>query len=574
MFRFELGNQICVCLSEKSLSLKLNESIESSIAINQIEYFVLSTIAAFGSINTPISQRNIEKKLSSQYQIKLPENGFKNTVASLRKKFRQLTAGKIETNKSLIENVNRKGYFVPFDNQHVQKDGLLQRERITKQASHSVVTALSICLNNRALYVNLLFFTILTIVLYLFVCLYTISSIVRQNYFEGAIVFAEELSQYSCFEQEKLLRGLFDEAQLVESALMTDKHNVRCLVTPETVEPVNVTDRGDWLENLNYTYHSFNHNGAQVLVRVKDINVQNSIENHMSRLFLSGMKVCTNMGEALEIGDTHGQLLLREGDSEEYQAIYYVSKPLTNVLVMTLLLLVFMRHKPLRAFVSYLWAIRSFNLKLEPIHNTSNNQNIHYEVLSRFKVKNTAQFIETLIANGLLINHTLLIIKLLYGKSSSLLAPLSINICPSLLEGRNFTQLYSQLSKLDCSMLTIELTENASMNYNQAIFDNITQLKKLGCKVSIDDFGTGNNNVELIGHVAPNYLKIDRLFVMGLKEDDKKVETLRQLIAIGHTHHCTVIVEGVETADCAHLLTTLGAHIHQGYYYPLEHDQQ
>ncbi|MCW8335740.1 EAL domain-containing protein, partial [Vibrio sp. DBSS07] len=34
-------------------------------------------------------------------------------------------------------------------------------------------------------------------------------------------------------------------------------------------------------------------------------------------------------------------------------------------------------------------------------------------------------------------------------------------------------------------------------------------------------------------------------------------------------HHCTIIVEGVKTADSAHLLTTLGASIHQGFYYAL-----
>ncbi|GAB7230235.1 hypothetical protein VrSk94_39290 [Vibrio rotiferianus] len=107
------------------------------------------------------------------------------------------------------------------------------------------------------------------------------------------------------------------------------------------------------------------------------------------------------------------------------------------------------------------------------------------------------------------------------------------------------------------------------MYYTEEIYSNVKKLKGLGCKISIDDFGTGNNNVELIGNITPNYLKIDRLFVMGLKQDDKKSEMLRQLIAMGRTYHCTVIVEGVESAECAHLLTTLGAYIHQGYYYPL-----
>ncbi|MEF1301603.1 EAL domain-containing protein, partial [Vibrio owensii] len=377
------------------------------------------------------------------------------------------------------------------------------------------------------------------------------------------------LAQRSCFEHEDQLRGLFDNVQLVESALMTDKHNIRCLVTPEAVVPVNERDRETWLNNDSYTTHSFVFDGAQVLVRVKNINLSNNIESHMSRMFLSGMKVCTNTGTALEIGDTRGQSFLYNVNDNGYKEIYYVSGPITSILILSFILMFAIRHKKLRPLLTYMWAIREFNLKLEPIHNTSNRQNIHYEVLSRFKVKNTQRFIESLIANGLLINHTLLVIKTVFGDSKSLLAPLSINVCPSLLEGHNFTRLYRQLNQLDCSLLTIEITENASMYYTREIFDNISKLKEMGCKISIDDFGTGNNNVELISHITPNYLKIDRLFVMNLKQDDKKVETLRQLIAMGHTYHCTVIVEGVETADCAHLLTTLGAHIHQGFYYPL-----
>jgi len=571
MIRFELGDQICVCLSENELSLKLNESIQSSVSISQIEYFILSTIAAFGSVNSPISQRRIEKKLSAQHQIILPENGFKNAVASIRKKFRQLVKSYVKVSKSLIENVHRKGYFVPYDSQHAQKDGLLQQQRIFVQVPHSVRSAIGICLRSRKPYLNMALFLTITTVLYILICLYAISTIVRQNYFEGAMAFSKELAQHGCFEQEKLLRELFDNVQLVESALFTDRYNVRCLVTPETVDPVNVRDQSDWQGNLSYTYHSFSNADSDVLVRVKNINVENSIESHMSSLFLSGMKVCTNTGAPLEIGDTEGQSLMHNFHQSDYKEVYYVSNPISSVITFSLLFVMIARRKTLHAVITYLWAIRHFNLKLEPIHNTSNNQNIHYEALSRFKVKNTQQFIESLISNGLLINHTLLVIKLIYGNSRSLLAPLSVNVCPSLLEGDNFKRLYRQLEQLDCSLLTIEITENASMYYTQEIFRNTKRLKALGCKISIDDFGTGNNNVELIGHIAPNYLKIDRLFVMDLKQDDKKVETLRQLIAMGHTYHCTVIVEGVETGDCAHLLTTLGAHIHQGFYYPLCH---
>lgn len=112
-------------------------------------------------------------------------------------------------------------------------------------------------------------FLVFTIILYVAICFYTISTIVRQNYFDDAMDFAHDLAQRSCFEHEDRLRGLFDNIQLVESALMTDKHNIRCLVTPEAVVPVNERDRNLWLNNESYTTHSFFFDGAEVLVRVK-----------------------------------------------------------------------------------------------------------------------------------------------------------------------------------------------------------------------------------------------------------------------------------------------------------------
>lgn len=569
MIRFELGNQICVCLSDKQLSLELNNSTHSSIPISRIEYLLLSTIAAFGNLNAPISQRNIEKKLLAQYQLVLPENGFKNSIASLRKKFRHLTQNHVSMQQSLIENIHRKGYFVPFHNQHAQKDGLRQQESIDKRTAHSIRTFIEICLRNRLLYLNILFFLVLTGLLYLAICFYAISNIVRQNYFDSASSLAQDIALKSCFENEDRLKGFFDNVRLVESALLTDRHNIRCLITPEAVVPVNNNDISKWLDNDSYTTHTFDLAGATAMVRVKNINITNNIENHMSRMFLSGMKVCTNTGPALEIGDTKGQSFLYNVNGSGYREVYYVTGPVSSILALSLLLIVLVNHKLLRSLLTYMWAIRHFKLKLDPIYNTANKVNVHYEVLSRFQVKNTQKFIESLISNGLLLTHTMLLIRLIYGSSRSLIAPLSINVCPSLLEGRNFLKLYRQLSKLDCSLLTIEITENASMYYTEEIYSNVNKLKGLGCKISIDDFGTGNNNVELIGNITPNYLKIDRLFVMDLKQDDKKSEMLRQLIAMGRTYHCTVIVEGVESAECAHLLTTLGAHIHQGYYYPL-----
>ncbi|EPT9253934.1 EAL domain-containing protein [Vibrio alginolyticus] len=569
MIRFEIGNQICVCLSENEISLELNQSLHHSIPVNPNEYAILSTIATYGSLNTPISQRLIESKITQQYKMTLPENGFKNAVAALRKKFRKLTEEHLTTNKNIIENIHRTGYFIPFTMQNNHQNGIEHQQKINQYTTNSLRKALRICLRNKKIYSEAMWVVLITAIIFFAICYYAINSIVKHNYLDNAFEIAENLSRRSCFANESELKSLFDNVKLVESSMMLDRFNIRCLVTPETVVPVSKKAFEEWSNNNNYTTQSFDLNNATVLVRVKNINLSDNVENHISRFFLSGMKLSTNTGTSLEIGNTNERFFNYHVKSSGYKEVYYISGPFQSIILLSLLFLIILRHRSLQAFMAYLCAIRQFKIKLEPIYNTSAQKIVHYEALSRFKVKNTQRFIETLIRNGLLLTHTLLVIDSIYTKQKALPIPISINVCPSLLRGRNFSILYRELSNRDCRLLTIEITENASMYYTSEIYGNVAKLKALDCKISIDDFGTGNNNVALISKLNPDYLKIDREFVIGLKSDDKKIETLRQLIAMGNTYRCTVIVEGVETADSAHLLTTLGAYIHQGYYYPL-----
>jgi EAL domain-containing protein (putative c-di-GMP-specific phosphodiesterase class I) len=377
------------------------------------------------------------------------------------------------------------------------------------------------------------------------------------------------MAKENCFSEQSALSSMFEEVELVESSMMIDRFNRRCLITPEYVLRVSESDYERWQTNENYMMHAFKNNDATMVVRVKNINLYRTLEGHLSRFFLEGIKIYSNTGTFLNIGKTDGKISVAKDTENGYRELFFISSPSRNIIVFTTLIVLIMRYKVLLAIFQYFMGIRRFTLKLEPIYDTEGNVNLHYEALSRFSTSNTQRFIETLTSQNLLLTHTLLVIRTLYGNGTSLLAPVSINVCPSLLNGKNFKTLFQCLEQYDCSYLTVEITENASMYYTDEIYSNISRVKSLGCKISIDDFGTGNNNVELIGKINPDYLKIDREFVIGMRKDAKKIETIRQLIAMGEAYHCTIIVEGVETAECAHLLTRLGAKIHQGFYYSL-----
>ncbi|MCV5753526.1 hypothetical protein OFN51_32510, partial [Escherichia coli] len=72
---------------------------------------------------------------------------------------------------------------------------------------------------------------LVTTAIFFSVCYYAINSIVKHNYLDSALDIADSLSQMSCYADEDQLKGLFDNVKLVESSMMLDRFNIRCLVT-------------------------------------------------------------------------------------------------------------------------------------------------------------------------------------------------------------------------------------------------------------------------------------------------------------------------------------------------------
>lgn len=71
------------------------------------------------------------------------------------------------------------------------------------------------------------------------------------------------------------------------------------------------------------------------------------------------------------------------------------------------------------------------------------------------------------------------------------------------------------------SHLCFEVTETATINNLSEAADFIRNIKKLGCKFSLDDFGSGNASYQYLKHLPIDYLKIDGMFV---KDIDKNLD--------------------------------------------------
>lgn len=112
--------------------------------------------------------------------------------------------------------------------------------------------------------------------------------------------------------------------------------------------------------------------------------------------------------------------------------------------------------------------------------------------------------------------------------------------------------------------LTLELTETAKLE-DHRIAPQIAALKARGIGLSIDDFGTGQSNLEYIEKLPSSELKIDKRFVQHMETSEESRAVVRATIEIAHSLGKIVVAEGVEDLAVAATLRAMGCDQAQGY---------
>jgi diguanylate cyclase (GGDEF)-like protein/PAS domain S-box-containing protein len=118
---------------------------------------------------------------------------------------------------------------------------------------------------------------------------------------------------------------------------------------------------------------------------------------------------------------------------------------------------------------------------------------------------------------------------------------------------------------LEARFLDLEITETAAMKDADATMHTLTQLKALGVRISIDDFGMGQSSLSYLKRLPVDTLKIDRSFVKSLPADDSDAAIAKAVITLAHTLRLQVVAEGVETEAQRFFLSTQGCDHIQGW---------
>ena len=115
----------------------------------------------------------------------------------------------------------------------------------------------------------------------------------------------------------------------------------------------------------------------------------------------------------------------------------------------------------------------------------------------------------------------------------------------------------------DC--LELEVTESSVMKNRESAIKTLSELKKMGIKISIDDFGSGYSSLGYLKHLPIDVLKIDQSFVRDMTTAPNDAAIVMAIIQLAHSLQLKVTAEGVETEDQLRFLRLLRCDEMQGY---------
>ncbi|HKJ87782.1 MAG TPA: bifunctional diguanylate cyclase/phosphodiesterase, partial [Gammaproteobacteria bacterium] len=120
---------------------------------------------------------------------------------------------------------------------------------------------------------------------------------------------------------------------------------------------------------------------------------------------------------------------------------------------------------------------------------------------------------------------------------------------------------------LDPAAVVFEITETEAIANMAAAKSMIWTLREMGCRFSLDDFGSGFASFAYLRELPVDLVKIDGHFIRELAGSTLDLAIVRALVDIAHTLGKEVVAEFVENGQTLSLLTDMGVHYGQGFYF-------
>lgn len=216
-----------------------------------------------------------------------------------------------------------------------------------------------------------------------------------------------------------------------------------------------------------------------------------------------------------------------------------------------------------------------FSIVFQPIYDIRNQSIRYMEALLRTKdqrFNNPLEAVEYFVNKGKSDVLTVMLFQLCekYIKSFARNGILTtINFEPRQIASKRFVPLLKKLfqdMRICPGSVLIEVTERGCPEiYTSKFISNLLQLKNLGFRIAIDDFGVANSNFDLLSEVPFDLIKLDMVFLRNAMASPMHFAVLEICSSLQKKIGIPVCIEGVENDELLELVKSLDVDYVQGY---------
>lgn len=218
-----------------------------------------------------------------------------------------------------------------------------------------------------------------------------------------------------------------------------------------------------------------------------------------------------------------------------------------------------------------------FNIVYQPQIDVNTNQIVGLEALLRIKDSDISpnEFIP-IAENNRLINkigriviEKVIIQQEAWMKANKKIVTTYVNFSANQLQDHSINEYIKDLLEhhhIPADMLGIEVTESTIVDNRSATIQTLSEMKKLGIKTAIDDFGSGQAGINYMTNFKVDMVKFDKSF-SDKYLTEKNLKIYHTLLKLTHDLGFITLAEGIETQEQIDLIKKTDCSIVQGYYY-------
>lgn len=221
------------------------------------------------------------------------------------------------------------------------------------------------------------------------------------------------------------------------------------------------------------------------------------------------------------------------------------------------------------------------DIYLQPIYSVKAKQFVSAEVLCRIinpdgSIMMPGEFINVAESSGLILELEDIIFekvcKFIYEQNLKSMGIDYLEVNLSVVKGeseavRAHYRMILAKYDIDPSMINLEITESASILNKQMLLSNMSRFKSLGFNFALDDFGSGESNLNYVMDMPVSLVKFDKDIIQRYFVDEKAKVVVSSTVNMIHNLGLCIIGEGIETREQLNEMVDLGIDYIQGYYF-------